>query len=89
MNIINYNDINKYLSMIKKNDSSDGGATANNPPVHTTPLRRVFIDPAIVVKTLDIKTGQCVKVGGEPDLDKYLSARSEHSSKDTARKEYR
>lgn len=34
-------------------------------------------NPAKVVKMLDVKTGQWVKVEGKADLDKYLAARSE------------
>ena len=41
-------------------------------------------NPATVVKTLDIKTGQWVKIKGKSDLDKYLAVRSEHPSKNTA-----
>jgi abequosyltransferase len=39
-------------------------------------------NPAIVVKTLDVKTGQWVDVKGKADLDKYLAARTEHPCKD-------
>jgi acetyltransferase-like isoleucine patch superfamily enzyme len=41
--------------------------------------------PAKVVKMLDVDTGQWVKVEGKPDLDKYLAARCEHLSEDTAK----
>ncbi len=42
-------------------------------------------NPSKVVKTFDVKTGQWVKVKGNADLDKYLTARSELLSEDTAK----
>jgi acetyltransferase-like isoleucine patch superfamily enzyme len=41
-------------------------------------------NPSKIVKTFDVKTGQWVKVDGKTDLDRYLSARSERLSEDTA-----
>jgi GT2 family glycosyltransferase/tetratricopeptide (TPR) repeat protein len=45
LNSIDDNDINKYLSVTKKIELSDGKSTVNCPPLHTIPSRRVFIDP--------------------------------------------
>lgn len=42
-------------------------------------------NPAKVVKILDVKSGQWVKVTGKADLDKYLAARSECLSEDSAK----
>jgi acetyltransferase-like isoleucine patch superfamily enzyme len=42
-------------------------------------------NPAKVVKMLDVKTGQWIKVEGKADLDKFLAARSELLSEDTAK----
>jgi acetyltransferase-like isoleucine patch superfamily enzyme len=53
MNIINDNDINEYLSMIKKKGSSNAGSTVSNPPTRTTPSGRVFIDPTCDVRGIE------------------------------------
>ena len=42
-------------------------------------------NPVKVVKMLDEKTGQWVKVEGKAHLDRYLAARSELFSEDTAK----
>jgi acetyltransferase-like isoleucine patch superfamily enzyme len=41
-------------------------------------------NPSKIIKTFDVKNGQWVKVKGKADLDKYLAARSEPLSEDTA-----
>lgn len=42
-------------------------------------------NPSRIIKTLDVRTGQWVAVGGEPDLDRHLAARSEQPSDDTGK----
>jgi acetyltransferase-like isoleucine patch superfamily enzyme len=42
-------------------------------------------NPARVVKTFDVKTGQWVKVKGKDDLDRYLAARCEMLSDDSGK----
>ena len=42
-------------------------------------------NPSRIVKTFDVKTGQWVKVDGKADLDRYLTARSDLLSEDTAK----